>query len=207
MKMSIFDRLFSKETGGKREKQSQRATSMKINSELDKSAAEAKEQNPEDSRTVEDFAQSVKEARRARRKKALEGTMEPLNAESRFFLSQDRMAAYACLLPPENGGEALTLETFLEDMRYEGIVCGVLEETIPHQFSLGDYHIFPVARGTLPQAGENGKVVEMFQRHSRIRLEVQSGSEVDFSEGRQVPAYSEGDGHLPGCPPEAWNRG
>lgn len=188
MKMSIFDRLFSKETGGKREKPSLHASSMKIKSELDKSAAEVREQYPEDRKTVDDFVQAIKEARRVRRKKALEGTMEPMNAEPKFFLSRDHLAAYACLLPPENGGEALTLETFLEDMYYEGIVYGVLEETIPEQFSLGYYHIFPVARGTLPQTGEDGRVEEMFPRHSRVRMAVQNGSEVDFSEeGRFQP--------------------
>lgn len=163
MKISIFDRLFSKETGGKGGETSQRASGMKANSELDMSAAEIREQYPEDSKTVDDFVRAIKEARGLRRKRSLE-TSGPLNAEPKFFLSQDRMAAYACLLPPENGGEALTPETFLEDMYYEGIVCGVLEETIPHQFPLGCCHIFPVASAHLSHGknvttGEGGQTL------------------------------------------------
>lgn len=143
---------------------------MRINPELDKSAAEAKAQHPEDSKTVDDFVQVIKGAHKTRHKKFPWGRKEPMNAEPKFFLSPGRLMAYACLLPPENGGEALNLEAFLEDMYYEGIVCGVLVEAIPHQFSLGNYRIFPIARGTLPQAGEDGRVVEMFQRHSRVSL-------------------------------------
>lgn len=205
--MSIFDRLFSKEPGGKREKPSQRASGMKMDSELDKSVAEAKEQHPEDSRTVDDFVRAIKEARRTRHKKSLEGTMEPMNAEPKFFLSQDRLTAYACLLPPENGGEALTLEAFRDDMYYEGIVYGVLEETIPHQFSLGYNHIFQVARGTLPQAGEDGRVVEMFQRRNRIRLAVQNGNEVDFSEEGRFQPVRRGMVICRVCPPKPGTEG
>lgn len=180
----------------------QRVPSTKTDSELDESAARAKEQYPEDSKTVEDFVWAIKDARRIRRKKSFEGTMDPMNAEAKFFLSQDRLTAYACLLPPENDGEDLTLESFLEDMRYEGIVYGVLEETIPHEFSLGYYHIFLVAKGTLPQAGEDGKVIEMFQRRSRTRLTVQSGSEVDFSDEDKFQPIRKGTVICRICPPK-----
>lgn len=190
--MSIFDRFFSKEASGEKKKPSNPASGKIAGSELEESAAEAKEQYPEYSKTVDDFVWAIKEARRARHKKSLEGFMDPMNAEAKFFLSQDRLAAYACLLPPENGGEKLTLEAFLEDIHYEGIVYGVLEETIPRAFSFGYYHIFPVARGTLPQPGEDGRVVELFQRNSRTRLEVQNGSEVDFSEAGQLQPIRKG---------------
>lgn len=183
--MSIIDRLFQKETDVKKENLFQRASGIRADSKLDKSAAEAKERYPEDSKTVEAFVGMIKGACRQRREKSLEDSRTPMNAEAKFFLSKNRLAAYACLLPPENGGEGLTLEAFLKDLRNKGIVYGVLKETVPHELSLGYYHVFPVARGTLPQAGENGSVVEMFPRRSRTRLEVRNGSEVDFSdEGR-----------------------
>lgn len=205
--MSIFDRFFSKENGGQKGKPAHRASGTRMESKLDESVAEAKERYPKDSKTVEDFSWAIKDTRRVRRKKSLEGFMDPMNAEAKFFLSQDRLVAYACLLPPENDGEELTLEAFLEDMHYEGIIYGVLEETIPHEFSHGYYHVFPVARGTLPQAGEDGKVVEMFPRRSRTRLAVQNGSEVDFSKDSQFQPIRKGTVICRICPPKPGTDG
>ena len=81
--------------------------------ELEESGNELKEQYPDDSKTVENFIRALKEACRARYKKALDGNVEPMKAEARFFLAEDRMCAYACLLRPENGGDDITLEEFL----------------------------------------------------------------------------------------------
>ena len=180
--MSVFDRFVSKEADGKKRKPFFSAPTSRAASELEEVGAEAKEQWPDDSKLVEDFVWSLKNACRERRKKSLEGSLEPMKAEARFFLSPDRLCAYACVLPPENGGAGITLEEFLADMRYEGIVYGVLQDEIPGQFERGYFHIFPVARGTAPQAGEDGKVTELFQRRRHMRLEVQNGSEVDFGE-------------------------
>ena len=114
--MSIFDRLISKETGEQQKKAFHSTPYRRMFSELETSGAEAKEQYPEDSETVEAFIWALKEACRARRKKAMEGELAPMKAEPVFFLSPDRMSAYACLLPPENGGEGTSLERFLGDL-------------------------------------------------------------------------------------------
>lgn len=183
--MSIFDRFGSKGSDGQKNKLLRPAYSSKSTYELNDAGAEAKEQYPGDSALIEDFVWALKAASRDRRKKALEGALEPMDAEPRFFLSPDRLAAYACVLPPENGGGGITLETFLEDMHYEGITFGVLTEEIPEKFKRGYYRIFPVARGRAARPGEDGKLTELFQRRRHMRLEVQNGSEVDFS--RDVP--------------------
>lgn len=205
--MSVFDRLFSKETENKKEKPFQAMSGMKRGLALDNSAAEVKEQYPEDSSTIDNFVREIKAASRARRKISLEGLTEPKNAEAMFFLSQDRLTAYACLLPPESGGEEISLETFLKDIYYEGIVYGLLEDTIPNAFSQGYYHIFPVARGTLPQAGEDGRVIEMFPRHSLTRLDVQNADEVDFSEDGKFQPIRKGTVICQVCPPKPGTDG
>lgn len=192
MNVSIFDRFVSKETGEPQRKSSHPTPYRKMFSELEASGAEAKERCPDDRGTIEDFVWALKEASRARYKKALEGEMKPMKAEAKFFLSKDRMSAYACLLPPENDGAELTLEEFLGDLRYEGIRYGVLQEDIQREFALGYFHLFPVARGKLPQAGEDGKVTELFQRRKNMRLEVQNGSEVDFSQDVQLQPIRKG---------------
>lgn len=182
MKMSIFDRFVSKEAGEQKKNSLFPAPSKKVPSELDAAAAEAKAQYPDDSETVDSFVRVLIQSSKARRKKALEGEQKPMKAEAHFFLAEDRLSAYACVFPPENGGDGITLEEFLRDIHYEGITYGLLEEEIPQEFSRGYFHIFPVARGKLPQMGEDGKVTELFRRRKQMRLDVENGDQVDFRE-------------------------
>ena len=162
--MSIFERFVSKEAGGQERKAFHPTPYRRMFSELETTGGELKEQYPDDFKTVESFIWALKEACRARYKKAVNGDLQPMKAEARFFLAGDRMSAYACLLRPENGGEEITLEEFLGDMHYEGIQYGILREDIQREFGLGYFRIFPVARGKPPVAGEDGKVTELLQR-------------------------------------------
>lgn len=192
MGVSIFDRLVSKETGEQERKSFHPTPYRRKFSELELSGAELKERDPQDGKTVDAFVQVLKESYRARYKRALDGEMRPMKAEAQFFLSEDRMNAYACLLPPENGGDELTLEEFLGDLHYEGIQYGILQEEIRREFALGHLHIFPVAWGKAPLAGEDGKVTELFQRRRNMRLEVQNGSDVDFGQDVQLQPIRKG---------------
>lgn len=189
--MSLFDRFVSKEPGEQKGKMPHPTPYSKRYSELDSSSKEAKSQYPDDSKTVDDFLSALKILCRARYKKALD-ELQPMKAEARFFLSKDRMCAYACLLPPENHGDEISLDEFLEDMHFEGIHYGILENEIPREFDAGYLHIFPVARGKLPQPGLDGKVTELFQRRKNMRLEVQNGSQVDFSQEVQLQPIRKG---------------
>ncbi len=189
--MSVFDRFVSRGTGEQERKSFLPTPYMKLFSVLEVSGKEAKAQYPDDSMIVDDFIWALKDACRTRYKKALNDPA-PLKAETHFFLSKDRMSAYACVLPPENDGDGLTLEKFMEDMYCEGIHYGVLQEEIPQEFALGYLHIFPAARGKPFQTGEDGKVTELFQRRKNMGLEVQNGSEVDFTEGAQLQPIKKG---------------
>ena len=192
MEVSIFDRFVSKEMGEKERKPFHPTPYRRMFSELDMTGSELKEQYPEDSKTVEAFIWALKEACRARYKQATNGELQPMKAEARFYLSEDRMSAYACLLPPENGGENLTLEEFLGDMRYEGIQYGILQEDVEQEFGLGYFRIFLVARGKRPLAGEDGKVTELLQRRRNMCLEIQNGSQVDFQQDAQLQPIRKG---------------
>lgn len=180
--MSIFDRFVLKETSEQETKSFRPTSCKKIFSDLDAASAEATARYPDDSKSVAGFIWALKETYKARYKRALEGGRQPMKAEAQFFLSEDRMSAYACLFPPENNGNELTLEEFMEDIHYEGIHHGILQEEIRQEFELGYFRIFPVARGILPKAGEDGKVTELFQRHGNMCLDVQDGSQVNLGE-------------------------
>ena len=192
MRVSIFERFVSKEAGGQERKAFHPTPYRRMFSELETTGGELKEQYPDDFKTVESFIWALKEACRARYKKAVNGDLQPMKAGARFFLAEDRMSAYACLLRPENGGEEITLEEFLGDMHYEGIHYGILREDIQREFGLGYFRIFPVARGKPPVAGEDGKVTELLQRRKNMSLEVQSGSQVDFNEDAQLQPIRKG---------------
>lgn len=185
--MSIFDYFVSKPADEQPKKPLSPTPHRRIFAELEEAKAEAKEQYPDDGQMLDDFVRLLKESYQSRYKKRMGGEPQPLKAEPRFFLSEDRMSAYACLLPPENGGEGVTLESFLEDMRYEGISHGILREEIQRELERGYFRIFPVARGTPPQEGIDGKVTELFQRRSNKCLEIRSDNQVDFQDIQLQP--------------------
>ena len=188
--MSIFDYFTSKTADDLEQKPLSPPLYRKLAAALNQAGEDAKARYPDDGETVDAFVKVLKEVCKIRCKKTPGADPQPIKAAARFFLSRDRMSAYACLLPPENGGEDVALEEFLGDMRYEGIVSGILEEVIPRKF--GYLRIFPVARGRPPQAGEDGQVVELFRRRSHMQLEVQNGSQVDFGEDVQLQPIRKG---------------
>lgn len=190
--MSIFDYFASKTADEQERKPFSPTPYRKLASALDKSGEDVKARYPDDSETVDTFVNALKELCKARCKKAPGAGPQPVKAAAQFFLSKDRMSAYACLLPPENDGPGITLEEFLEEMHYEGINYGILQEDIRQEIELGYLRIFPAARGTLPQAGENGKVVELFRRCESTSLEPQTEGQVDFSQDIQVQPIRKG---------------
>ena len=190
--MAFFNRFASKETGGQEKKTYQPTPYRRVFSELETSGGGLKEAYPQDGRMVDAFIRTLKEDCRARYKEATNGEMRPMRAEARFFLAEDRMSAYACLFRPENGGDDITLEQFLGDMRYEGINHGILREDIQKDFEQGYFRIFLVARGKPPLPGEDGKVTELLQRHGNLSLKVQSGSEVDFGQDIELQPIRKG---------------
>lgn len=190
--MSIFERFVQKETSKPKSDSYPSVSRREVSSLLEAAAREAKSIYPEDSRTIDAFASTLRAEYRARYKASMDGTMEPMKAEARFFLSGDHMTAYACLFQPENGGEGMTMEDFMADMHYEGINYGILQEEVTRGFRRGYFHIFKVAQGTHPTSGENGSVTEHFQRRRNVKLEAQNGDQVDFSQDVQLQPIRRG---------------
>lgn len=117
-----------------------------------------------------------------------------VDAAPYFCLSEDRMRAYACLMPPLNGGRDMTMETFLEDLHYEGICQGILEEQASRQVAAKHYlHVFPVASGKEPEHGKDGEIMDLFERKGALQLEVPGETVVDFNAGTLVQAVRKGD--------------
>ena len=190
--MSIFGRFVPKDTGKQKSGPFFYTPHREVSSAIEASLREAKDTYPEDTKTLERFASDLRSAYRIRYKAALEGAMEPMKAEKKFHLSEDRMVAYACLFQPENDGGGITLPEFMEDLHYEGINYGILQDEITRGFNRGYFHIFRVALGTPPKAGESGRVTEHFQRREKVRLEVQSASQVDLGQDMRLQPIRRG---------------
>lgn len=104
------------------------------------------------------------------------------NAKAFFFLSEDKMRAFACIFPPTGDGADVNVDGFFSNLQFEGITHGILQEEIRRHIEGKDYlHIFPVAAGTPPVDGTDGEVTDFFPRMDAPRLEAGSRELLDFS--------------------------
>ncbi len=133
----------------------------------------------------------------------LNGTLEryaemdadkPVDATIKFFITEDRMAAYACILPPLNGGKGLSPEEYSIELGKSGITSCINEGLALGFLERRDYlHIFPIAKGIPSRDGTDGRVEELFEPRPVFRTEGQGGEPVDFSELRPVQLIRKGE--------------
>ncbi len=121
-------------------------------------------------------------------------TPGPVDADVRFYITEDRMCAYACLLPPLNGGSEIRMDMFGKGLLHSGISAG-LEEEIPLTYlAKREYlHLFPVARGTPPQDGTDGRREDLFEPRPVFVMDVREGKTADFATLRPVQLIRRGE--------------
>lgn len=188
--MSIFDYFHKPEDP----KEPHSATGQSTRSLLAAFAANVeadKHQYPEDAADIERIYTTL---RGKYKRSALAMPGREANAAASFFLSEDKLRAYACIFPPQNGGADVNVEGFLSRMGYEGITRGVLQEEIRRRISARDYlHIFPIAAGDPPRDGVDGQVEDLYARLPPPNFTVGDEGTVDFSEAGFVAAVGKGD--------------
>lgn len=118
----------------------------------------------------------------------------PVDAVCRIFLSKDRLFAYACILPPLNGGRELVYSAVIEDFKYDGVVYGLDTDTIQKMIAK-KRHLEPfcAARGTLPANGTDGKIEYLFEEREVIGLEHQKDTPIDFQEEMPLQPIRKGE--------------
>lgn len=199
--MSVLDRLFGRKNNAENEQaeqdeQRQAEAVAELANPLEHNAAVDKLRHPEDEAFIESALQSLRavvERHIARRTLDAEKP-RPIDAATRVFMSEDRMTACVCVLPPFDGGQEVSLQMLREDLRYEGITYGVLddalEELVEQQLYL---HIFPIARGTAPVDGIDGTVQPLIEQRDAIRIDATPDEVLDFNMSELVQAIHKGD--------------
>jgi len=152
---------------------------------------EDRERYPEDASRWQPFLKQLREV--------LEGyksqkTEEPVDASVRFYVTPDQMNAYGCILPPTDGGKELTPAAFGKAFQDSGINAGIDQELSASMLAQKLYlHIFPVARGSLPQDGTDGSYEYLFRPQPVYQVDVREGKTADFSQVRPVQLVRRGE--------------
>lgn len=130
---------------------------------------------------------------------ALEGYKElsadkPIDASVRFFVTEDRMHAYGCVLPPMDGGAELSPADFGKALQKSGVTAGIDQEISLAVLAEKRYlHLFPAARGVFPEDGTDGSREDLFEPRPVFQVEEREGKTADFSQERPVQLILRGE--------------
>lgn len=116
-----------------------------------------------------------------------------VDASAQFFITEDKMTAYACILPPLGGGKELKLEAFEKALEKSGVSVGINNELACKFVAKRNYlHIFPIAKGTPSTDGTDGRREDLFEPMPVFKTEGHDGVPIDFSVMRPVQLIRKG---------------
>lgn len=105
---------------------------------------------------------------------------DSLNASAHIVVSQDKMNAYIYLLPPVGEGADITPEIINTALESAGVTAGIDQEILGQLSAQKVYYsIFPIARGTAPVNGEDGRIADHYARLQEIHLQEDERGNVD----------------------------
>ena len=121
---------------------------------------------------------------RAQRKEAGGSLLPDLDAQAIVFLSKDGLLAWLLIYPPVGYGRQVEWSDLDRALAEQEVRWGIDEEmlnTIP-QDPERYFKLFPVARGTPPANGTDGRVVDLFPRTEERKLTIDENNRVDYSD-------------------------
>lgn len=125
--------------------------------------------------------------------KAAEMQVE-LAAECCGYVSKDSMAAWLFLFPPSDASVELQFDCIAAALQAGNINAGIDSAAVTHLFQQKRYfELMPVAFGTLPVQGENGKVIERFPRTTTPEVKVDETGTADYRAVNYVQSIQKGD--------------
>lgn len=198
--MSIFDR-FARMRLSEDVKKRQEQHKAELTQQFQINVEQDKQQYPEDTVDIDAFAmQMLKEIARHVEHHAIvaeasdEARITAVDASTRVYLPEDHMSAYACILPPLDGGKELDMATVRQDIRYEGVSFGLDEALLEQMVAKKQHlHIFPIARGTKSVDGLNSRIEELFERRAPVQLDIKEGESIEFNKLESLQPVRKGD--------------
>lgn len=104
----------------------------------------------------------------------------PVDEEVLVYVSQDGMQASIVLLPAE-GGKLLTYENIIHALKDKGVVYGIDEGAIRQALDSRAYgQEMVVARGQMPQDGQDAKLTYHFRPDKKAKPEIREDGTVNY---------------------------
>ncbi|MDL2253226.1 FapA family protein [Ruminococcaceae bacterium OttesenSCG-928-I18] len=146
------------------------------------------------------FGRLESEARALLRKTTRPETEEELTEEESLdatiltFITRDKMDAFVFAFPPTFYGREADEEYLREVLAEAGVLFGIDEQRV-HSFgeSPAYFRLYSVATGEQPVDGDNGEVVDHFNRETRIRLKVREDNTIDYKDLGWLQTVNEGE--------------
>lgn len=141
--------------------------------------------------------------------KGPEGPMAQLEEGTLVLLSGDRMMAWLFLFPPMAQGKELTFPQLCRALANHGITRGVnwpLLRQLPTQ-PQRYFQLLPIARGTPPLPGEDGRILDWYPRSPKEDIQVDELGQADYVTLKLVQDIQEGDIICEIVPPAAGTPG
>ncbi len=109
-------------------------------------------------------------------------------------VSKDKMAAWAFLFPPINGGAEVTEGDILQELRKNGVSFGVDDAMIQHIVRGKVYlQAVEIAHGIPPVDGEDGSVIDRISREHSASASLREDGTVDYRDLNWIRHIREGD--------------
>ena len=137
------------------------------------------------------------------------GSEAHLDEAAYIFLSEDEMAAWLFLFPPMGQGRRLSNAELCRTVAEYEVKNGVNWEQLlelpdpPHRW----FRLFPIARGTAPIPGKDGRIVDRYPRSLKGEIPVDELAKADYMTLKLVQEIDEGDIICEILPPEAGTSG
>lgn len=121
--------------------------------------------------------------------------MDDLDEAPFLYISGDGMTAWLMLLPAVGEGLPLTIAQLEQNLNRRGIIYGVDHQLLTQILTLPQpyFQLFPIAHGTPPVPGEDGRVVDHYPRAAGNALPVDELAHANYETLQLVQNIHQGD--------------
>ncbi|MBQ9438794.1 MAG: DUF342 domain-containing protein [Lachnospiraceae bacterium] len=121
-------------------------------------------------------------------------THYPERESYRLIVSDDRMTAIVRFYPPSPGAEEMGIKEFINDLKFEKVICGLQSDEIIEFFSGKVYCTdLKVAVGIPPIQGQEAKITYHFNTDKNAKPTLMEDGSVDFFHLNLVSDCKKGD--------------